>query len=580
MRPGTRKWLFGAGGVATIALSSLLIGPLNAQRAMHQLSQPPVPREVQPSLLLTPLLALGRAVIVDYLWLRATKLKEEGRTFDAYQLARRICELQPKFAAVWAFQGWNMAYNISVTLKTPEERWRWVKNGYELIRDKGIPLNPNSTQLYRELSWILFHKVGDFMDEMHSYYKLQFALQMEDILGPPPDGWVKPGRVEGDYYRDYPYDALAVMPVRFEELLKGAVVRRLVDALRGFDFDVSRPGVYLSLLGNLKTGEFQVANAAPGEQEDRKVALKKLMEDPELADARTALERYWRAWRLRNEVKLDPVRIVAMQKGFELTLDFRLPEAHALYWANMGMEKGADPKTRLDIHRLNTNRIEFFCLQKMFHRGRLTMSRQAKLGEPPLMSPDVRVIPALMRAFLEDSKEYLKTERQQSPVSENFKSTFVNFMRTAILRLHEQNQNAKARELFDYLAKTFPDPMYERGLDGFLEAQFKFDREINDYPKALARVEALIARGLLEYAYDEDESALRYLNRAREVYDGYHKSIVSGRQKFSQTFPQMVQRIAHEYGGRMYRATYENICAKLGIPPLPPGEDTATTRPS
>lgn len=566
--------------MATIALSSLLIGPLNAQRAMHQLSQPPVPREVQPSLLLTPLLALGRAVIVDYLWLRATKLKEEGRTFDAYQLARRICELQPKFAAVWAFQGWNMAYNISVTLKTPEERWRWVKNGYELIRDKGIPLNPNSTQLYRELSWILFHKVGDFMDEMHSYYKLQFALQMEDILGPPPDGWVKPGRVEGDYYRDYPYDALAVMPVRFEELLKGAVVRRLVDALRGFDFDVSRPGVYLSLLGNLKTGEFQVANAAPGEQEDRKVALKKLMEDPELADARTALERYWRAWRLRNEVKLDPVRIVAMQKGFELTLDFRLPEAHALYWANMGMEKGADPKTRLDIHRLNTNRIEFFCLQKMFHRGRLTMSRQAKLGEPPLMSPDVRVIPALMRAFLEDSKEYLKTERQQSPVSENFKSTFVNFMRTAILRLHEQNQNAKARELFDYLAKTFPDPMYERGLDGFLEAQFKFDREINDYPKALARVEALIARGLLEYAYDEDENALRYLNRAREVYDGYHKSIVSGRQKFSQTFPQMVQRIAHEYGGRMYRATYENICAKLGIPPLPPGEDTATTRPS
>lgn len=566
--------------MATIALSSLLIGPLNAQRAMHQLTQPPVPREVQPSLLLTPLLALGRAVIVDYLWLRATKLKEEGRTFDAYQLARRICELQPKFAAVWAFQGWNMAYNISVTLKTPEERWRWVKNGYELIRDKGIPLNPNSTQLYRELSWILFHKVGDFMDEMHSYYKLQFALQMEDILGPPPDGWVKPGRVEGDYYRDYPYDALAVMPVRFEELLKDAVVRRLVDALRGFDFDVSRPGVYLSLLGNLKTGEFQVANAAPGEQEDRKVALKKLMEDPELADARTALERYWRAWRLRNEVKLDPVRIVAMQKGFELTLDFRLPEAHALYWANMGMEKGADPKTRLDIHRLNTNRIEFFCLQKMFHRGRLTMSRQAKLGEPPLMSPDVRVIPALMRAFLEDSKEYLKTERQQSPVSENFKSTFVNFMRTAILRLHEQNQNAKARELFDYLAKTFPDPMYERGLDGFLEAQFKFDREINDYPKALARVEALIARGLLEYAYDEDESALRYLNRAREVYDGYHKSIVSGRQKFSQTFPQMVQRIAHEYGGRMYRATYENICAKLGIPPLPPGEDTATTRPS
>jgi len=168
MRPATRKWLFALLGVAMVAIASTRIAPLNEARQKNNLVLPPLPETVQPSMLLTPLLAVGRAPLVDYLWMRATKLKEEGRFFDAYQLSETICQLQPKFASVWAFQAWNMSYNISVTLSTPEERWRWVRNGYELLRDQGIPLNPNNTQLYRELAWILFHKVGDYMDEMHT----------------------------------------------------------------------------------------------------------------------------------------------------------------------------------------------------------------------------------------------------------------------------------------------------------------------------------------------------------------------------------------------------------------------------
>ena len=145
MRPSTRRWIFAAVSAILLCIASTRLGPLNAQRAESKLVMPPLPNTVRPSMLLSPLLALGRAPIVDYLWMRATKLKEEKRYFDAYQLSQMICELQPKFASVWAFQAWNMAYNISVTCKAPEERWRWVRNGYELLRDKAIPLNPNST---------------------------------------------------------------------------------------------------------------------------------------------------------------------------------------------------------------------------------------------------------------------------------------------------------------------------------------------------------------------------------------------------------------------------------------------------
>src|SRR5210317_127588 len=81
-----------------------------------------------------------RGLIVDILWMRADNLKQEGKFFDAKQLAEWITMLQPRFAAVWDFHAWNMAYNISVAIPNtqPEERWRWVQNGYELLRDKAI----------------------------------------------------------------------------------------------------------------------------------------------------------------------------------------------------------------------------------------------------------------------------------------------------------------------------------------------------------------------------------------------------------------------------------------------------------
>lgn len=558
--------------IASVAVGALAVwraGPTNSLRYKYDLALPPLPSTIRPSMLLTPILALGRAPLVDYLWIRATKLKEEGHFFDAYQLSEMICELQPKFAPVWAFQGWNMAYNISVTLKSPEERWRWVRNGYELIRDRGIPLNPTNTQLYRELAWILFHKVGDTMDEWHSYYKLQFALIVEDILGEPPDDYVRPGRVRGDFYRDYDFQSLADAPQHIETLLKERPdVASFAEELRAFEFDVSENGVYLGLLKGLRDGTVQIPNTPEGMKETRLAALRKLMEDPKTELTRKALENFWRADRLRKELKLDPARIVELQKGLGVTLDFRLAQTHALYWANMGIEKGLDTHSLVDIHRLNTTRIEFFCLQKMFYGGRMAMSRQADLGEPPNFGPDIRMAPVLFEAYQRDSKEYLREENQGTPISINFMTGFVGFARNAILRYSELGMDDKGREMFDFLRKYYDDPMYAGGYNKFLEKQFIEDKKNLDLVKATARIENLILGGLKQYAYDEDEEAVRYLNRAKQVYDVYRRDLTSKRLDIPRKFPEIVKDVAERIGPQMYPGTYNVIRRKLGLPPI------------
>ncbi len=580
MRPSTKKWLLVLASLAVFGMGSTRIDAINARRKAAHLVLPPLPSEMAPSALYTPLLALGRAPLVDVLWMRATKLKDEGRIFDALQLARRICDLQPKFPDVWAFQAWNMSYNISVTCRAPEERWKWVRNGYELLRDKGIPLNPNNTQLYRELAWILFHKVGDFMDDHHFYYKNEFAREMESILGKPPKDFERPGRVRGDFYRDYDFQSLAEAPQTIEKLLNDADVKALADRLREFGFDATKPGIYLGLLDSVARGKVLMPNTPEHEQENRMQAFLKFFGEATRADAKTRLEKFWRAYRLRNEVRLDPVRIVELQKWLGVTVDFRLAEAHALYWANVGMEMGSDKREPVDVHKLNTNRIEFFCLQKFFHRGRLAMSPEADMGEPPLMSPDLRMVPILFRLLIEESEKYLVDERSGKPVSENFRTNFVGFVRSAILRYHEVGSDADAKEYFEYLREHYPDPVYDKGFDHFLSEQVDFDRDLNDFRIVMARIEALVSRAILNYAYDEDDQAVAAMQRAKQVYNIYQTNAISDRQRLQgsdkkiESFASIVTNLVHYRGGMFNRyETYVRVCRKMNIEPLPPAPE-------
>ena len=86
------------------------------------------PLESAPPSLAFATIAMGafRGLVVDILWIRAERLKEQGQFFDAKQLAEWITVLQPRFISVWDFHAWNMAYNISVAIPAsePEQRWR------------------------------------------------------------------------------------------------------------------------------------------------------------------------------------------------------------------------------------------------------------------------------------------------------------------------------------------------------------------------------------------------------------------------------------------------------------------------
>jgi hypothetical protein len=198
------------------------------------------------------------------------------------------------------------------------------------------------------------------------------------------------------------------------------------------------------------------------------------------------------------------------------------------------------------------------------------MSANAKMGEPPLFSPDLRMVVPLFDAYLRDSKKYLAREYEDKLVSTNFASGFVGFLRSAILRYYEAGMMTEAQEKFDFLRSNFSDPMYNNGLEGFVAKQFVFDRELGDHRTVMARIKLLARDAFRMYAYDEDEQAVRRLARAKQVYDIYQRNTSSDRMKIPFSFAQTLESVTQDVDwSRTPRGTYEKICRKLGIEPLP-----------
>jgi hypothetical protein len=74
-------------------------------------------------------------------------------------------------------------------MSRPEDRWRWVQAGLDLLREHGVRLNPGDARVRRELAWIYQHKIGTDMDRAAPHYRREWARTVATYLeedGSPP----------------------------------------------------------------------------------------------------------------------------------------------------------------------------------------------------------------------------------------------------------------------------------------------------------------------------------------------------------------------------------------------------------
>ena len=176
-------WLLGA----ALAGGALAAGLLCTRRAV-----PPTVGADSPALSAL-LVALGgaRGVIAEILWWRIGDLQRQGRFAELVPLTDLLVTLDPSSPDAWAYNAWNLAYNVSVAHSDPAERWRWVRRGLDLLA-RGLRADPTSEVILRQMGWVWEDKIGGANDAAAPYYRTQARA-----LPPPEDAGAFAARLGG-----------------------------------------------------------------------------------------------------------------------------------------------------------------------------------------------------------------------------------------------------------------------------------------------------------------------------------------------------------------------------------------------
>ncbi len=443
------------------------------------------PLENAPPLVAFTSVALGgfRGLAADLLWLRSSRMQDEGKYFEMVQLADWIIKLQPRNTSSHAFLAWNMAYNISVTFTAFEDRWRWVRRGIELIRDEALDLNPGDAELFRQLGWIYQHKMGKDLDDANRYYKTEFAK--ENI------------RLFADYYG------------RWDELINAPTNEEKLRAALGDKY-----GDYVKILAKHGFATFK-----DFEQRFRELAVIPMEVEGELKElgVKDTVEICLRNRWMTQKYKLDPAWLKKLNERYG-ELDWRLPEAHAIYWAERGKEKFSAEKDK--FKRLSCDRMIFQSLAAAFGMGRLVYLKKIEHLE---MTPNTKIVDAVNKAY----QDAMALHGEQT-----IGGAYGNFLVDAIVTLYKFGEKKKAEEYrkIGSSYKLYGDRFTKYPLEEFVLKELAEDMKAASYAQAQGTVQSYLINSYYQNAIGEDEVAASYAAIAKQLYDRYQK-FVSGTEK-------------------------------------------------
>lgn len=498
--------------------SSALTTDLSAQAGRAQLGYADrIEESDPPEVAIAIALGAFRGLFVNVLWLRATKLKEEGKFYESMELANTITRLQPRFPRVWIFQAWNMAYNISVATRTAEERWMWVKAGIDLLRSEGIPKNPNDMMIQRELAWIYNHKIQGWSDDANQYYKRRVAEEWTIALEPPPPRSSERTTEQRQAMFVNWLRMIHRAPATLEEAIEAEpkveeLVRRLrEEAKLPLGEPLLRSYEYHRAVANSWAGQQGLIGLSP-DMENR--ALLELRQDTSLARAWDVLLLHLRKRYITDELHMELPRMIRYTEKYG-PLDWRHASSHALYWALRGAEEGLDRVNNEDFDLTNTDRLVLHAAQELFRWGDVHYDL---LTDSYFALPSEDFLPLYGQLLYEELQQRARWFEDRARPFTQYGLGYENFLRDAVRFYYRAGKLDKAQERYEEL----------RNFEGLnINDPEKLQLELSRPLEEFVRTDLRERMGSPQVAIQEIDGSLRtayakgLLRGDRQMFDSY-----------------------------------------------------------
>jgi hypothetical protein len=217
----------------------------------------------------------------------------------------------------------------------------------------------------------------------------------------------------------------------------------------------------------------------------------------------TTSEAEQRARLLREKYRMDPVIMEEVDKLYG-PLEWRLPEAHAIYWASVGL------KNCHDNDLITIRRVVYQCMLISVLRGRILFFES---DGTPVTAPN------LDRVALA-SETYLRLSAEDTEQPNAIKFAHRNFLREMVYHFYTHGREAEAEKWFTTLKERYPDAVLPGNptLEEFAIRRFTENVETLSSDRVMVILTGLISQHFISLALDEDKRAAGFARMAEHLY--------------------------------------------------------------
>lgn len=231
-----------------------------------------------------------------------------------------------------------------------------------------------------------------------------------------------------------------------------------------------------------------------------------------------------RAQLLREKYKMDPQIMKDVDERYG-PLEWRLPDAHAIYWAEAGRRHGSPENQEKLLRSI------YQTMQSTFRRGAIF---ESKINGNRIIGPNIHAVANINKSYEEPMDSEDAEIRKQPEVGHK------NFLRDAVYFLYIYGHRTEAQKWMDYLKKKYPDSIasyvqqYQAAhpgqavpanptVDEYSVMRVTEEADDTDTDRTTAIVLGLIQNAFVSLVEEDDERSQNYFRMAEKIWSNFQQ---------------------------------------------------------
>jgi hypothetical protein len=375
---------------------------------------------------------------------------------------------------VWAFNAWNLSYNVAHEFPDPAVRWKWIERSIRLLQSQGLKYNPGDPVIRKELTRIFLDRIGKRGDPAQAIFKQMWA---ETVMPYLHDGL----REE--------LESMQEVLTAGDNLFAEPDIAELVAAAAQTGIDARDPGDVMRV-------------------EDNDPRLAGLLDSPARVRAWQRVQLYARARGLEDDLGYSVSRMVFIDREYG-PFDWRLSQAYAVYWA-VGGELPFD-----DFLAGHDNQLYVMARQAMeqaFQAGRLIYDPKTGFF---MVTNNLRIFGKV--------HDYYDKLLELNP-SKNTHELHAEFLSEAAAILYSYQYVDAARTLYRHFEEDYAQNAGKRvPFETFISDNIYRVLQGQEHGDSQSTIHAALFQAYFWYAVGDARRAEGYQRMARLIYERHQR---------------------------------------------------------